>query len=60
MAYTGLTIQTTIQSADSSHTIPAYPEYNSSTTFDSAFYTDRQTSNNVLAGGIITYDIKPL
>ena len=60
MAYTGLTIQTTIQDADSSHTIPAYPEYTSATTFDANFYSDRRASNNALEGGTITYDIQPL
>jgi hypothetical protein len=38
----------------SSHCIPAYPEYYSSTTFDAAFYTERQASNDELAGGSIT------
>ena len=51
---------TTIQDADSSHCIPAYPEYDSATVFDSAFYTERRTSNNALEGGTLTYDIKPL
>ena len=60
MAYTGLTVQTTIQSTDSSHCIPAYPQYDSGTTFDSAFYTARRASNNLLEGGALTYDIKPL
>ena len=60
MAYTGLTIMTTIQDADSSHCIPAYPEYDSATDFNSAFYTARRTSNNALEGGTLTYDIKPL
>ena len=60
MAYTGLTIQTTIQDADSSHAIPAYPDYTSTTTFDSNFYADRRASNNALEGGTLTYDIKPL
>ena len=60
MAYTGLTIMTTIQDVDSSHCIPAYPEYDSATDFNSAFYTARRTSNNALEGGTLTYDIKPL
>ena len=55
MAYAGLTIETTVHDATlSSHCIPAYPEYYSSTTFDAAFYTERQTSNNELAGATIT------
>ena len=55
MAYTGLTIETTVHDATlSSHCIPAYPEYYSSTTFDAAFYTERQASNDELAGASIT------
>ena len=55
MAYTGLTIETAVEDSSlSSHCIPAYPEYYSSTTFDAAFYTERQASNNELAGAIIT------
>ena len=55
MAYTGLTIETTVHDAAlSSHCIPAYPEYYSSTTFDAAFYTERQSSNDELAGVSIT------
>jgi len=55
MAYTGLIIETTTRNptARSSHCIPAYPEYNSKTSFDSAFYEDRQESNDALAGGEI-------
>ena len=49
MAYTALTIETAVESATlSSHCIPAYPEYYSSTTFNAAFYTGRQTSNEAL------------
>ena len=55
MAYTGLTIETTVHDATlSSHCIPAYPEYYSSTTFNAAFYTERQASNDELAGASIT------
>ena len=55
MAYAGLTIETAVADATvSSHCIPAYPEYNSSTTFDAAFYTERKASNDELAGGAIT------
>ena len=55
MAYAGLTIETTVHDEDnSSHCIPAYPEYYSSTTFDTAFYTARQASNDELAGASIT------
>ena len=49
MAYTALTIETKVDSATlSSHSIPAYPEYYSSTTFDASFYTERQASNDSL------------
>lgn len=55
MAYAGLTVKTKVHdTAASSHCIPAYPEYNSATTFDAAFYTERQASNDELAGGPIT------
>ena len=55
MAYSGLTIETAVSSATlDSHCIPAYPEYYSSTTFNAAFYTERQASNNELAGATIT------
>ena len=55
MAYTGLTIETPVHSTTlSSHCIPAYPEYYSDTTFDAAFYTERQASNDELAGTPIT------
>ena len=54
MAYTGLTIDTAVHDTTmSSHCIPAYPEYYSSTTFDLAFYTARKVSNDELAGGPI-------
>ena len=54
MPYTGLTIETTVHDETmSSHCIPAYPEYYSSTTFDAAFYTARQASNDELAGATI-------
>ena len=57
MAYSGLTITTAVQvEATSSHCIPAYPEYTSSTTFNAAFYTLRQASNDELAGVTITYE----
>ena len=55
MAYSGLIIETAVYDlALDSHCIPAYPEYNSSTTFDAAFYTERRASNDELAGGPIT------
>jgi len=55
MAYEGLTIETTTRSpvARSSHCIPAYPEYTSKTSFDTAYYSARQESNDDLAGGEI-------
>lgn len=49
MAYTGIEIETAVHSTTlSSHCIPAYPEYNGSTTFNAAFYTARQASNDAL------------
>ena len=57
MAYTGLTIETAVKDASmSSHCIPAYPEYTSATTFDAAFYTARQASNDELAGASIALE----
>ena len=57
MAYAGLTIETKVHDTTlSSHCIPAYPEYYSSTTFNAAFYTERQTSNDALVEGTITLD----
>ena len=51
-----LGITTTVHSATlSSHTIPAYPEYDSDTTFDAAYYTQRRATNDKLAGLTITY-----
>jgi len=58
MAYTGLTITTKVHSATlSSHCIPAYPEYKTSTTFDASFYTARRASNDELVGDTITYSV---
>ena len=55
MAYTGLTIETTVHSTTlSSHCIPAYPQYDPDTTYDASYYSDRQNSNDALAGGPIT------
>ena len=49
MAYTGLGITTKVHSATlSSHSIPAYPVYASGTTYNAAFYTARQASNDAL------------
>ena len=61
MAYAGLTIESYVgeDATFSSHCIPAYPEYYSSTTFDAAFYAERQASNNELAGGTITLKQDP-
>ena len=57
MAYAGVTIETTVHDDSlSSHCIPAYPEYYSSTTFNAAFYTARQTSNDALIEGTITLE----
>ena len=58
MAYSGLTIETAVVSATlDSHCIPAYPEYTTATTFDAAFYTERQASNDELAGGPIDLEV---
>ena len=55
MAFAGLTIEIAVHSTTlSSHCIPAYPEYYSDTTFNAAFYTERQASNDELAGAAIT------
>tara|TARA_Y100000591_G_C21517445_1_gene537684 strand:+ start:391 stop:570 length:180 start_codon:yes stop_codon:yes gene_type:complete len=55
MAYNGVTIETAVHDEDlSSHCIPAYPLYDSSTTFDAAFYTKRQDTNDDLVTGTIT------
>ena len=49
MPYTGLEIETAVHSTTlSSHCIPAYPEYTGATTFNAAFYTARQASNDAL------------
>ena len=57
MPYNGITIETAVHAeASSSHCIPAYPEYSSSTTFNTAFYTKRQTSNDALIAGTITLE----
>jgi hypothetical protein len=58
MAYSGLTIETAVISATlDSHCIPAYPEFNSATTYNAAFYTERQASNDELAGGPIDLEV---
>ena len=60
MAYTGLTIETTVHDTNlSSHAIPAYPEYDSATTFDAAFYTERRAENDRLVGAAIDYQDDP-
>ena len=55
MAYSGLTIETAVfdDGTLSSHCIPAYPQYSQGTTFNAAFYTARQASNDELAGTTI-------
>jgi hypothetical protein len=51
-------IETAVVSATlDSHCIPAYPESNSATTFNAAFYTERQASNDELAGGPIDLEV---
>ena len=62
MAYDGLTIETAKYTADGkySHCIPAYPEYTTSTDFNSAFYTARRATNDALLGGTIEYQGTPV
>ena len=58
MAYSGLTIETAVSSLTmDSHCIPAYPESDSSTTYNAAFYTARRATNDALAGTTITYKV---
>jgi hypothetical protein len=60
MAYTGLTIETTVHDPTlSSHTIPAYPEYYSDTTFDAAFYSERRAECDRLVGAAVDYQDDP-
>lgn len=61
MAYNGLTIETVVHDTSmSSHSIPAYPEYSSSTTFDKTFYTARRKECDVLVGAAIDYSEPPV
>ena len=56
MTYSGLIIETTVHdTTDSSHAIPAYPEYNSKTTFDDAFYAERRLECDRLIGAAVDY-----
>ena len=58
MAYTGINIESFYATGtQATHTIPAYPEYTSSTTFDSSFYSDRRASVYKLVGGHIVYTL---
>ncbi len=60
MAYTALTVEYSninptnppgaVAETLTSEFIPGYPEYYSSTTFDAAFYTERQTQCQKLIG----------
>ena len=60
MTYSGLTIETTVHDTNlSSHAIPAYPEYNSTTTFDAAFYAERRAENDALIGAAVDYQDDP-
>ena len=55
---TALNVETTVHSTTlSSRCIPAYPEYYSSTTFNAAFYTARQTQNDKMVADDDTYTI---
>ena len=59
MAYTGLIIETTVSSATlDSHCIPAYPQYNDTTTYDASFYSERKGMNDKLAGATLTYNVQ--
>ena len=56
MTYSGLTIETTVHDTTmSSHAIPAYPEYTSSTDFNAAFYAERRAENDRLIGAAVDY-----
>ena len=55
---TALNVVTAVHSTSlSSRCIPAYPEYYSSTTFNAAFYTKRQTETDKLVSDDDTYTI---
>jgi hypothetical protein len=57
MTYSGLTLETSVvDDAMSSHCIPAYPESNSSTVYNAAYYALRQASNDALVGGAINLE----
>mgnify|MGYP001191972384 CR=1 FL=1 len=54
MAYSGVSITTAVYDTSlSSHCIPAYPQYNDTTNFNAAYYTERQDENQVLAGDTV-------
>ena len=56
---TALTVVTAVHDETlSSRCIPAYPEYYSSTTFDAAFYTERQTETAKHVAADDTYTIE--
>ena len=58
MTYSGLTIETSVISATlDSHCIPAYPESNSTTVYNAAYYALRQASNDALVGGAIDLEV---
>lgn len=56
MAYTALTVEyngtktAETDGTENSSFIPAYPEYNSTTTFDEAFYWEREQNCSKLIG----------
>ena len=55
---TALNVETAVHSTTlSSRCIPAYPEYYSSTTFNAAFYTKRQTETAKHVAADDTYTI---
>ena len=60
MTYSGLTIETTVHDTNlSSHAIPAYPEYDSATVFDDAFYAERRAECDALIGAAVDYQDDP-
>jgi len=56
MAYQGLNIDDTVHNCNKySHTIPAYPEFTSSTVFNEDFYLERRKECRRLIGGEVDY-----
>ena len=56
MPYTGLKVDDTVHdTSKSSHAIPAYPEFNSSTVYNDAYYQERREECDRLMGASIDY-----